>query len=120
MPGAFSLPGVFAAGTVTWTFAELTSSGSVSFRTTVDPETISLTGPTVNTAVIDSNETEPDDGEDSVTVTNEGTAGGNPPGEPEVPDTAMGALVQLPAVALTLPMLVALGALLTVRLARRR
>jgi hypothetical protein len=114
--------GVFADGTVTWTFAELTSSGSVSFRTTVDVDEISRSAPTVNTAVIDSNETEPDDGEDSVTVTTEDTAGGNPtPSQPDVPDTAMGgAVVELPAAALSLALLGALGAMLTIRLARRR
>jgi hypothetical protein len=76
----------------------------------------------VNTAVIDSNETEPDDGEDSVTVTTEDTAGGNPtPSQPDVPDTAMGgAVVELPAAALSLALLGALGAMLTIRLARRR
>ena len=61
--------GTFAAGTVTWNLGTVTSSGSVSFRTTVNPATISRTAPTVNTAIIDSNETAPDNGQDSVTVT---------------------------------------------------
>jgi hypothetical protein len=61
--------GTFANGTVTWNLGTLTSSGSVSFRTTVNPATISRVAPTVNTAVIDSNETAPDSGQDSVTVT---------------------------------------------------
>jgi fimbrial isopeptide formation D2 family protein len=73
-------------GVVTWTFDELTTSGSVTFRTTVDVETISVSAPTVNTALIDSDETAPDEGEDSVTVVREGTGGGNP--TPSVPDTA--------------------------------
>ena len=83
--------GTEAGGVVTWILASpLESSGTVSFRTTVDPETISRTGPTVNTAVIDSDETEPDEGEDSVTVVVEPPPlGGNPPKEPEVPDTAV-------------------------------
>ena len=62
-------------GVVTWTFAELTTSGSVTFRTTVDPATISLTAPTVNTAIIDSDQTPEDEGQDSVTVTREERAG---------------------------------------------
>jgi hypothetical protein len=60
--------GSFGSGTVTWNLGTLTSSGSVSFRTTVDPATISRVAPTVNTAIIDSNETAPDNGTDSVTV----------------------------------------------------
>jgi hypothetical protein len=82
--------GVHADGVVTWTFPMLTESGSVTFRTTVDPETISRTDPTVNTAIIDSDETEPDEGEDSVTVVVEPPPlGGNPTPEPSVPDTAV-------------------------------
>ena len=60
--------GELVDGVVTWTFPTLTESGSVTFRTTVDPETISRVAPTVNIAVIDSDETAPDDGQDSVTV----------------------------------------------------
>jgi uncharacterized repeat protein (TIGR01451 family) len=78
-------------GVVTWTFPTLTESGSVTFRTTVDPETISRVGPTVNVAAIDSDETDPDDGEDSVTVIVEPPPqGGNPTPVPSVPDTAVG------------------------------
>ncbi len=78
-------------GVVTWTFATLTESGSVTFRTTVDPETISRVAPTVNVAVIDSDETDPDDGEDAVTVVVEPPPqGGTPTPEPSVPDTAVG------------------------------
>ena len=82
--------GVEADGVVTWTFPALSETGSVTFRTTVNPETVSRTGPTVNTAVIDSDETAPDDAEDSVTVVVEGPPlGGNPtPKPPELPDTA--------------------------------
>ena len=70
---------------------ELTESGSVSFRTTVDPATISRTGPSVNTAIIDSNETEPDEGEDAVTVVVEAPPlGGNPTPTPALPNTALG------------------------------
>ena len=81
--------GVQADGVVAWTFATLSESGSVAFRTTVDPETISRTDPTVNTAVIDSDETAPEDGVDSVTVVVEPPPlGGNPNPKPAVPDTA--------------------------------
>lgn len=115
--------GVEAGGTVTWTFAELAASGSVSFRTTVDVETISRTAPTVNTATIDSDETEPDDGADSVTVTDEGELGGNPtptPSSPPLPNTATGQLGrQLPAALVSLVFLGALAALVGVRVAGR-
>jgi hypothetical protein len=78
-------------GVVTWTFPTLTESGSVTFRTTVDPETISRVAPTVNVAVIDSDETAPDDGEDSVTVVVEPPPlGGTPTPKPSLPDTAAG------------------------------
>jgi fimbrial isopeptide formation D2 family protein len=81
--------GLLVDGVVTWTFPTLTESGSVSFRTTVDPETISRVAPTVNVAVIDSDETAPDEGEDSVTVEVEPpVSGGNP--TPPLPDTAAG------------------------------
>ena len=80
--------GTEAGGVVTWTFETLTESGSVTFRTTVDPETIDRVNPTVNVAVIDSDETTPDEGEDSVTVTVEPPPqGGNPTPSPSLPDT---------------------------------
>ena len=83
--------GQLVNGVVTWTFPTLTASGSVTFRTTVDPETISRVGPTVNVAVIDSDETAPDDGEDSVTVVVEPPPlGGTPTPRPSLPDTAAG------------------------------
>ena len=83
--------GKLVDGVVTWTFPTLTESGSVTFRTTVDPETISRVAPTVNIAVIDSNETAPDDGQDSVTVVVEPPPkGGTPTPKPSVPDTAVG------------------------------
>lgn len=115
-------PGEFADGTVMWTFEELTASGSVSFRTTVDVATISRTAPTVNTAIIVSDETPEDDGEDSVTVTDEGELGGNPtPTPPDLPDTAaLGAYVQVPATVLSLLLLASLAAMLYVRLGRQR
>ena len=79
--------GTFANGVVTWTFpGELNSSGSVTFQTTVNPATISRTAPTVNTATIDSNETAPDTGQDSVTVSDPASATGWQP--PPLPNTA--------------------------------
>jgi hypothetical protein len=60
--------------TITWNLASpLTSSGSVSFVTSVDPATISRSGPTVNIATIDSTQTNPDTGQDDVAVTVEQT-----------------------------------------------
>lgn len=83
--------GTFANGTVTWNLGTLSASGSVTFRTTVNPATISRTGPTVNTAVIDSNETAPDNGQDSVAVIVEAPPlGGNPTPKPSLPNTAAG------------------------------
>jgi len=115
--------GTEAGGVVTWTFAELSASGSVSFRTTVDVDTISRTGPTVNTAVIVSDETPEDDGEDSVTVTDEDTLGGNPTPTPAptVPNTAMGdGFDQVPATLLSLLLVAGLGTMLYIRLQRQR
>ncbi len=86
-----SVPGTEADGVVTWELGTLTTGGSVSFRTTVDPETIDRVNPTENVAVIDSDETEPDEGEDSVTVTVVAPPlGGNPTPSGSVPDTAFG------------------------------
>ena len=114
--------GTESGGVVTWTFLELSESGSVSFRTTVDVATISRTGPTVNTAVIVSDETPEDDGEDSVTVTDEDTLGGNPTPTPAptVPNTAMDGVEQGPAMLLSLLLLAGLGTMLFVRLQRQR
>ena len=115
--------GTEAGGTVTWTFAELSASGSVSFRTTVDVDTISRTEATVNTAVIVSDETPEDNGQDSVTVTDEDTLGGNPTPTPAptVPNTAMGgSVVQVPATLLSLLLLAGLGTMLYLRLSRQR
>jgi hypothetical protein len=112
--------GTFASGTVTWDLGTISSSGSVSFRTTVNASTIA-TGTTTNTAVIDSEDTAPDDGQDSVTVTRQGTAGGNPTPTPAaVPNTAMAIDGQVPAAALSLLLLGSLAALAYLRLARQR
>jgi hypothetical protein len=83
--------GTLVDGVVTWTFAELSASGSVTFRTTVDPETISRVAPTVNVAVIDSDQTQPDEGEDEVSVVVEPPVlGGTPTPRPSLPNTAIG------------------------------
>lgn len=111
--------GTFADGTVSWTFTTLSSSGSVTFRTTIDPTSISRTGPTVNVAVIDSDETEPAEGQDSIGVSVEAPPlGGNPTPTPAplLPDTAMDAMegdtmVVVPLVMLTGLMIGPLGAL---------
>jgi|GEM_PF-6507027 len=103
--------GLLVDGTVTWTFATLSASGSVTFRTTVDPETVSRVAPTVNVAVIDSDETEPDEGQDSVTVVVEPPVlGGNPTPtpKPNLPDTASGIGLNGEPVTVPLELLVAL------------
>jgi uncharacterized repeat protein (TIGR01451 family) len=109
--------GQLVDGAVTWTFPSLTESGSVTFRTTVDPETISRAAPTVNVAVIDSDETGPDDGQDSVTVTVEPPPlGGTPTPEPSLPNTATavgpsGEPITVPVELLAIVFLGSLGAM---------
>jgi hypothetical protein len=98
--------GTFAAGTVTWNLGTVTTSGSVSFRTTVNPATISRTAPTVNTAIIDSNETAPDNGQDSVTVTVVPPPLGGTP-TPPLPNTALGFGANGQAVSVPVELLVA-------------
>ncbi len=98
--------------TLTWNFATLTTSGSVSFQTSVNAATI--LSPTVNVATIDSNETTPDTGQDQVTVTRSITLAGTPVREDtlaaSVPNTAMdGPMSQLPVVFLALLTLGSLG-----------
>lgn len=100
--------GTFANGTVTWNLGTLSASGSVTFRTTVNPTTISRTGPTVNTAVIDSNETAPDNGQDSVRVEVEPPPlAGNPTPRPSMPNTAIGFGVNGEPVTIPVELLVA-------------
>ncbi|MGH2357195.1 MAG: SpaA isopeptide-forming pilin-related protein [Candidatus Limnocylindria bacterium] len=91
--GSASNGGVYDAATrtLTWSFATLTTSGSVTFQTTVDVATISRTAPTVNVAVIRSDQTPPDEGSDSVSVVVEPPPlGGTPTPAPSVPNTALG------------------------------
>jgi uncharacterized repeat protein (TIGR01451 family)/fimbrial isopeptide formation D2 family protein len=90
--GSASDGGVYdeATNTLTWTFATLTESGSVTFQTEVDPETISRVAPTVNVAVISSDETPEDEGEDQVSVVAENVEAGTPTPKPSLPDTSAG------------------------------
>ncbi len=87
----------------------------MSFRTTVDPTTIDRVNPTVNVAVIDSDDTNPDEGEDGGTVTVEPPVqGGNP--EPSVPDTAFaigigGETISVPLELLAVAFIGSLGAM---------
>lgn len=82
-----------ATRTVKWTFPTLDASGSVTFQTTIDVATISRSAPTENVAVIDSDQTSPDEGRDSVRVVVEPPVlAGNPTPTPKpvVPNTAVG------------------------------
>jgi hypothetical protein len=112
--------------TVTWDLGDLTASGSVSFQTTVDVATISRSAPTVNVATIDSDQTEPDSGQDSVTVSvTAPPLAGNPTPTPaaQVPNTAMGPIGAAPTVLIALVLLGSLGGLAWTNLAgtsRRR
>jgi hypothetical protein len=120
--------GQLVNGVVTWTFPVLADGGVVTFRTTVDPETISRTAPTVNTTIVDSDETEPDDGQDSVAVeVVPPPLGGTPTPRPSLPNTAIGFgpdgdPVSVPLEALVAVFLGSLGALAfaNVRARRRR
>ncbi|MEP6680797.1 MAG: SpaA isopeptide-forming pilin-related protein [Chloroflexota bacterium] len=100
--------------TVTWDLGTLSASGSVTLVTSVDVATISRSAPTVNTATIDSDQTEPDNGQDSVTVrVNAPPLAGNPTPTPagQVPNTAMGPIGSAPTVLLALVLLGSLGGL---------
>lgn len=79
--------GILVDGVVHWTLPSVTASGAVTLRTTVDPETISRVAPTTNVAVIDSDETDPEQGGASISVTVDAPPlGGNPPvGPPAAP-----------------------------------
>jgi len=111
--------------TVTWDLGDLSASGSVSFVTTVDVATISRSAPTVNVATIDSDQTEPDNGQDSVTVsvTAPPLAGNPNPPAGQVPNTAMGPIGSAPTVLIALVLLGSLGGLVWTNLlgtSRRR
>jgi uncharacterized repeat protein (TIGR01451 family) len=117
-----------ATRTITWDLGDLMVDGSdsVSFVTMVDsaaPET----DPILNVATIDSNETAPEDGEDSIIVTSESELGGTSTPKPSVPNTAMvfspaGEPVSIPIELLAFILIGSLGTLAyaNVRSARRR
>jgi len=81
--------GTFAAGVITWNLGTLTTGGTVSFVTTVDPAAPE-TGPIVNIATIDSTETLPDTGQDSIRITSEQLQAGTGTPAPTTPNTALG------------------------------
>jgi uncharacterized repeat protein (TIGR01451 family)/fimbrial isopeptide formation D2 family protein len=115
-----------ASRTLTWTFATLTESGSVSFETTVDA---SIGGGVTldNVATIDSDETAPDTGEDSIrTIEQEQQAATGTP-QPSVPNTAFGSTgdgqpLNVPVELMILVFLASLGGLTlaNVKAVRRR
>ncbi|MEO8247021.1 MAG: isopeptide-forming domain-containing fimbrial protein [Chloroflexota bacterium] len=116
-----------ATHTVTWTFPSLSdASGTVSFETSTDADA-AIGTPIENVAVIDSNETAPDDGRDSITVSEQSEQGSTGTPEPSVPDTASvsgpnGQPVTIPVELLMVLFLASLGTLATVnvRSVRRR
>ena len=126
--GSASDGGQLVEGVLTWSFPTLSESGSVTFQTTVDVETISRTAPTVNVAVIASDQTPEDTGQDEVRVTVEPPVlGGTPTPRPSVPDTAVGIgldgrPVSVPIELLAVLFIGSLGALAfaNVRAAQRR
>jgi uncharacterized repeat protein (TIGR01451 family)/fimbrial isopeptide formation D2 family protein len=79
-----------ASRTLTWTYATLTAaSGSVTFKTTVDPDAPE-TGPIENVTTIDSAETAPDQGVDSIRVTSDSELASTGTPQPSLPNTALG------------------------------
>ena len=118
--------GTFAAGVITWELGTLTESGSVSFVTTVDPDAPE-TGPIVNVATIDSTETAPDQGQDSIRITSEQVQAGASTPSPSVPDSAIsfspaGQPISIPVELMAVLFLLSLGGLAfaNVKAARRR
>lgn len=118
--------GTFAAGTITWNLGTLTTSGSVSFVTTVDPAAPE-TGPIVNIATIDSAETPPDTGQDSIRITSEQVQAGTSTPSASVPDSAIsftpaGQPISIPVELMAALFLLSLGGLAfaNVKAARRR
>ena len=118
--------GTFAAGTITWNLGTLTTSGSVSFVTTVDPKAPE-TGQIVNVATIDSTETAPDQGQDSIRITSEQVQAGTSTPAPSVPDSAIsftpaGQPMTIPVELMAALFLLSLGGLAfaNVKAARRR
>jgi uncharacterized repeat protein (TIGR01451 family) len=81
--------GVYDSGTktITWTFPSLTTSGFVTFDTTVNED--APVGTITNVATIQSNETPLDDGQDSIRIVEEQQQGGTGTPAPSVPNTAL-------------------------------
>jgi len=113
--------------TLTWTFATLSASGSVSFKTTVDSNIgggVSFT----NIATIQSNETPADTGQDTIRTTEAPPPqAATPTPRPSIPNTAMvpgqnGQPIQIPIEFLVIFFLGSLGALTlaNVKAVRRR
>jgi uncharacterized repeat protein (TIGR01451 family) len=114
-----------ATSTLTWTFASLTESGSVTFQATVDEQ---ASGEIENVATIVSDQTAEDEGVASITVSEQVVLGPTPTPIPKIPDTATTIRVDgQPVVVLPIALLVllfsgSLGALAlaNVRAVRRR
>ncbi|HET7684902.1 MAG TPA: isopeptide-forming domain-containing fimbrial protein [Candidatus Limnocylindria bacterium] len=127
--GSASNGGTFdaATSTLTWNLGTLTESiGSVTFQTTTDADA-AIGTPIENVAVIDSNETAPDDGRDSITVSEQQEQGSTGTPKPSVPNTASvngphGQPVTIPIELLAVLFLASLGTLATanIRSVRRR
>jgi uncharacterized repeat protein (TIGR01451 family)/fimbrial isopeptide formation D2 family protein len=81
--GVYDIP----TNTLTWTFPELTDSGFVTFQTTVNED--APVGVILNVATIESNETEPDEGEDSIRIVEDQELGGTSTPLPSLPSTAL-------------------------------
>ena len=117
--------GTLVDGSVVWNLGNVSANGSVSFRTTVNPATISRIAPTTNVATIDSNETPPDTGQDSVTVVvSPPPLAGNPPPRPQpvLPNTAAGIGIDGTPITVPIELLVAffIGSLGALTLASAR
>lgn len=116
-----------ATRTLQWTFPTLSATaGSVTFQTTVDANAPEAE-PIENVALIDSDETAPDDGRDSITVTSQSEQGVVSTPKPSVPNTATatapgGQPITIPVELLALLFLGSLGSLaaVNVRSVRRR
>jgi len=87
--GSASDGGLYDAGTrtLTWTFPTLTTSGFVTFETTVDAN--APVGVIENVATIESDETPSDEGKDSVRIVEEQQQGGTGTPAPSIPNTAL-------------------------------
>jgi uncharacterized repeat protein (TIGR01451 family) len=118
--------GTLANGVITWNLGTLTAGGSVTFVTTVNAN--APQGPALeNVATIDSNETPPDTGKDSIKVTSERIAAGTGTPAPSVPNTATGLTstgqpITIPVELMVALFLLSLGGLTfaNVRAVRRR